>query len=103
MFIVGLFPAFYGAVDIGNDGVGARNIVLKFGDDRLGVCDTFTNIRNGGLGVHDIVANVGNHSVCVSDIVADVGNDGMGAHDITMNVGNYYACVYRKFCLEAYS
>ena len=47
IFTIVSFLAFhYGTMDIGNQGVSARNIVLEFG--------------NNGAGFHDVVTNVGN-------------------------------------------
>ena len=74
-------------MDVGNNGVGARNVVLKLRDDRLGVRNTLMNVRNDGLGVRDIVVNVGNDGVCVCDTMVDIGND--------------HTRVHRKFSLEA--
>ena len=43
--IIGLIPTFYhGTFDVGNDGEGGRNVVLKVGNGRMGVLDVPTNV-----------------------------------------------------------
>ena len=37
----------HGVMDVRNDGVDVRSIVLKLGNDNVGVCDTLMNVRNG--------------------------------------------------------
>ena len=73
IFTVSPFLALhYGTMDVGNDGVGVRNIALKLRNDCLGVRNT----------------------------LMDVGNDGMSVPKTFTNVGNGYICVYCKFGLE---
>jgi hypothetical protein len=64
----------YGAMDVGNNRVGVRNVVLK--------------LRNDCMGAYDTVMNVGNDTVGVRNIMLNVGDDCMGVRDIALNVGN---------------
>jgi hypothetical protein len=41
----------YGAMDVGNNG--------------MGVCDSVVGVRNSGLGVYDVVMNIRNNHMCV--------------------------------------
>ena len=87
-------------MDVRNDGVGARNLVLKLGNGHMGVHDTLMDIQNDGLGIHDIIANVGNDGVRVCDVMVDAGDGGLGVLDVLTNVGNNHICVDRKLGLE---
>src|SRR5882757_4704886 len=78
-----------------------HEIVMKVGDNSLGVCkiclklgNALTNVRNNGLGISDIMADVGNNGMCVTDDVMDVSDHGAGVHNVHMYV-DY------KFGLEA--
>ena len=63
MLIVSTF--YHGTFDVGNDGEGGRNVVLKVGNGRMGVHDTLMDIRNDGLSVLDVPTNVGHDYICV--------------------------------------
>ena len=88
-------------VDVGDNGVGVRNIVLNLRDDPVRVYNTLMNVGNDGVGVRDVVMDVGNDCMSVCDTTVDVGNGGLGVRNIMANVRNDYKCVDRKFGLEA--
>ena len=59
---------------------------MDVGNDRVGACNIMLQLRN-------VVVNIGDNSVGVCDIMLDVGNDGVG-------IGNDYVSVDCEFCLE---
>ena len=77
----------HGVMDVRNDGVDIRSIVLKFGNDDVGVRDTLMDVRNDCVGVHSIVL--------------ELGYDSMGVYNTLMDVRSDYTCADCKFGLEA--
>ena len=69
-----------------NSPMDVGNILFKFRDDRMSVCDTLMNIGNDGLSCHNTEVNVR--------------NDGLGVRDVMMNVGNDHVRSDCKFSLE---
>ena len=53
-----------------------------------------TNLGNDGVGVRDIVLKPRNDCIGIYNVLMYVGNDGVGVHDITSNARNDHMCVY---------
>jgi len=52
------------------------------------------DVGNNGVGIRDIIVNVGNDDACGWIIVADVGNNGVGVHGVVDNVEDNRIRVY---------
>lgn len=59
-------------VDVGDNDVGVRNIVLNLRNYLMCVCNALMNVGNDDVGVRDVVVDVGNGRMSACDTAVDV-------------------------------
>ena len=53
----------HSAMDVRNNRMGARDIVMQLGNNVVGVCDTVMNVGNDGMGADKVMLNIGDYGV----------------------------------------